>query len=116
MKCLERVLINHLKEKEAASTNENEDKQIDSLSEKMSEIQTDDATQEENWPNQSTKEDEVEVTEIEAAIEVHVKVYCKLGHLNLLLEDYPKGLFLFSLSYIFNSKCVRRMFKCFFFF
>lgn len=104
MKCLERVLINHLKEKEAASTNENEDKQIDSLSEKMSEIQTDDATQEENWPNQSTREDQVEVTEIEAAIEVHVKVYCKLGHLNLLLEDYPKGQFINYLKQLFYSQ------------
>ncbi|KAG8173885.1 hypothetical protein JTE90_016342 [Oedothorax gibbosus] len=90
IKVLERVLVTRLQK--AENTKETEDKQIDTLSEKISEIQTEDGTQTESPPIQPTKDDKTEVVQADTVtMEVQCQIYLKLGHLNLLLEDYPKG-------------------------
>lgn len=34
----------------------------------------------------------METDDLEEQFELYAKIFCKLGHFNLLLEDYPKGM------------------------
>lgn len=37
---------------------------------------------------------------LDKGINIDPKTYCKLGHFNILIEDYPKGLPLIILNYL----------------
>ncbi|XP_035212282.1 lysine-specific demethylase 6A-like isoform X2 [Stegodyphus dumicola] len=103
VKCLERVLINHHQNKENDLSSSNK-KQIEKISEKMSAIRTSDPLpdNENSWSSQSVLKS-VKSTEEQSNVEIHIKIYSKLGHFNLLLEDYPKALSAYQKFYCLND-------------
>ncbi|XP_015924622.1 histone demethylase UTY isoform X2 [Parasteatoda tepidariorum] len=102
VKCLERVLVNY-KENDVSTSN----KQVETISEKLSKITTEESSESEenNWTNQSILNSlkQTEETSKQKNIDTHIKIYCKLGHLNLILEDYPKALSAYEKFFCLNE-------------
>ncbi|GBL76904.1 hypothetical protein AVEN_12583-1 [Araneus ventricosus] len=86
VKCLEKCLVKNFlnKENDPSVVNQNN---IENISDKIPVIRADDASQEESNSSNQTKSTKTKTLSKE---EIHVRIFRKLGHFHLLLEDYAK--------------------------